>query len=121
MTLQERLRQEAELHWHGQRACVPALLHEAAGRLDTLDAELESSPKWAMEDRVQIIQLDNKLASAITCLREIAAMGKKAGSEHATHWLQQHGYALEEGGYVPGQGFTSPETAFLGKQEGVER
>jgi hypothetical protein len=49
--------------------------------------------------------LRDDLASAITCLREIAAMGKKAGSERATQWLLQHGYPLEEGGYLPGKGF----------------
>jgi hypothetical protein len=43
--------------------------------------------------------------SAIQCLREIAAMGKKAGSETAQHWLLQYGYPLEEGGYIPGRGF----------------
>ena len=50
--------------------------------------------------------LATEMLSAIQCLREIAAMGKKAGSETAQHWLLQHGYPIEEGGYVPGaQGF----------------
>jgi hypothetical protein len=43
--------------------------------------------------------------SAIQCLREIAAMNRKAGSETAQHWLLQHGYPIEEGGYIPGRGF----------------
>lgn len=46
------------------------------------------------------------LQSAVDCLREIADMGKKAGSETATNWLQQHGIPREEGGYVPGKGFS---------------
>lgn len=55
---------------------------------------------------VQRVVPAERLDSAITCLREIAAMGKKVGSERATQWLLQHGYPLEEGGYVPGaQGF----------------
>jgi hypothetical protein len=60
----------------------------------------------------EIAGMDEQLAevvaikdSAITCLREIAAMGRKAGSERATQWLLQHGYPLEEGGYLPGKGF----------------
>lgn len=47
------------------------------------------------------------LDGAIEALRDIAAMGRKAGSETAKHWLLSHGYALEEGGYVPGKGFAS--------------
>ena len=45
------------------------------------------------------------LSSAIECLRDIASMGHKAGSETARNWLLSHGYALEDGGYVPGRGF----------------
>ena len=44
-------------------------------------------------------------ASLLQCVREIAAMNRKAGSETAKNWLYQHGYALEEGGYIPGKGF----------------
>ena len=47
------------------------------------------------------------LESAVECLRDIAAMGRKAGSETAKNWLYQHGYPLEEGGYVPGRGYAS--------------
>ena len=46
-----------------------------------------------------------ELESAIDCLRDIAAMGRKAGSETAKNWLQAHHYPLEEDGYVPGVGF----------------
>lgn len=45
------------------------------------------------------------LDSAVEALRCIAAMGKKAGSETAKNWLLSHGFALEEGGYIPGKGF----------------
>lgn len=45
------------------------------------------------------------LASAVQCLREIADMGRKAGSETAKNWLYQHGYPREPDGYVPGKGF----------------
>jgi hypothetical protein len=55
---------------------------------------------------VEPIRQRVELNSAIQCLREIAAMNRKAGSETAQHWLLQHGYPIEEGGYVPGaQGF----------------
>ena len=47
----------------------------------------------------------NALTSAIECLRDIASMGQKAGSETARNWLIAHGYAREAGGYVPGRGF----------------
>jgi len=44
--------------------------------------------------------------SAIDCLRDIAAMGNKAGSETAKNWLLQHGIpADDDEGYVPGKGF----------------
>lgn len=49
-----------------------------------------------------------ELSSAIECLRDIAAMGKKAGSETARNWLIANGHAREEGGYVPGKGFEEP-------------
>jgi hypothetical protein len=42
---------------------------------------------------------------AVTVLRDIAAMGKSPGSETAKNWLYNHGYALREGGYIPGKGF----------------
>jgi len=48
---------------------------------------------------------DAVLRSAIDCLRDIAAMGKKAGSETARNWLIRYGYPMEDGGYVPGKGF----------------
>lgn len=51
--------------------------------------------------------VQKKLTSAVEALRDIAAMGKKAGSESAKNWLLSHGYALEEGRYVPGKGFES--------------
>lgn len=50
------------------------------------------------------------LDSAVDCLRAIADMGKKVGSETAANWLQQHGFPREEDGYVPGRGFTPDET-----------
>jgi hypothetical protein len=54
------------------------------------------------------------LDSAIEKLREIAhLMGsktarrkvKEAGRDLAANWLYTHGYALWEGGYIPGAGF----------------
>lgn len=45
------------------------------------------------------------LESAVDCLRDIAAMSRKVGSETARNWLIAHGYALEDGGYIPGMGF----------------
>lgn len=48
---------------------------------------------------------DEMLESAVDMLRCIAAMGRKAGSESAKHWLLSHGYPLEPGGYIPGKGF----------------
>jgi len=55
------------------------------------------------------------LAYAVQCLREIADMGRKAGSETAKNWLLSHGYARTAGGYVPGKGFE--DTAETHSQE----
>lgn len=44
------------------------------------------------------------LESAVDCLRDIAAMSRKVGSETARNWLIAHGYALEDGGYIPRNG-----------------
>lgn len=59
----------------------------------------------SVNQREAVAAVRVEVESAIQCLREIAAMGKKAGSEAAQHWLLQHGYPLEDGGYVPGRGF----------------
>jgi hypothetical protein len=92
-TLVERLRAFPENVLEG------ASLHEeAADYIERLEAASAAA-------RVCIEANQQERASAITCLREIAAMGKKAGSERATQWLLQHGYPLEEGGYLPGKGF----------------
>jgi len=45
------------------------------------------------------------LISAVDALRDIAAMSKKVGSETAANWLLAHGFALTDGGYIPGRGF----------------
>lgn len=58
---------------------------------------------------VQRIASAETMDSAINCLREIASLGRKAGSELAIQWLAQHGYPLEAGGYVPGRGFLGEE------------
>jgi hypothetical protein len=60
----------------------------------------------------------NELESAIDCLRCIAAMGRKAGSESARHWLLQHGYPMEEGGHVPGKGFRDEPVNITERQQG---
>lgn len=54
--------------------------------------------------------LADLLASAVNALREVAALkgtSKRQGknSEIAANWLIQHGYPLEEDGYLPGKGF----------------
>ena len=43
MTLQERLKQEAALLWHGPRACLPGLLHETSARITELEQQLADS------------------------------------------------------------------------------
>lgn len=52
-----------------------------------------------------ILKLYKQNLALITALREIAAMGNKAGSETAKHRLAQLGIPLEDGGYVAGKGF----------------
>jgi hypothetical protein len=52
-----------------------------------------------------------RLDSAINCLREIANLSKKMGSEMAASWLAQHGYPRDPGGYVPGKGFADEPSA----------
>lgn len=56
----------------------------------------------------------SSLDSAIERLREIAALKgsskrQRVNSELAISWLLAHGYALEEGGYVPGKGFENTQ------------
>jgi len=60
-----------------------------------------------MIDAIVPPSAQQQLTSAVECLRDIAAMGRKAGSESAKNWLYQHGYPLEGGGYVPGRGYAS--------------
>jgi hypothetical protein len=88
-TLVERLRAFPDNVLEGAPLC-----EEAADYIERLEAA-------SAADRVCIEANQQERASAIACLREIAA----AGSELATQWLLQHGYPLEEGGYVPGKGF----------------
>ena len=52
----------------------------------------------------QPLEPDATLTSAVACLREIAAMGKKAGSETAKHWLTMHGIDWETGDVTPDYG-----------------
>lgn len=59
--------------------------------------------------------------SAIERLREIATLAgttkrKQAGCEMAASWLYAHGYALWEGGYVPGVGFEDGAPALARRQ-----
>lgn len=51
----------------------------------------------------------NPLDSAVECLRQIAALSRRQASDLAKNWLATHGYAREEGGYVAGKGFESPQ------------
>jgi len=60
---------------------------------------------------VELNRLRHELHSAVEALREIAAMRgtskrQKVNCERAITWLYAHGYALEDGGYLPGKGFT---------------
>jgi hypothetical protein len=51
-------------------------------------------------------KLRTELHSAIQCLREIAALrGTSKCQKRAINWLYTHGYALQDGGYIPGKGF----------------
>lgn len=47
------------------------------------DGRMNESPEG---DYVQT----DEMASAVRCLQDIAAMGRKAGSETARHWLHEH-------------------------------
>jgi hypothetical protein len=54
------------------------------------------------------------LKSAVERLREIAALKgtskrQRVNSELAISWLLAHGYALTDGGYLPGKGFVDNE------------
>lgn len=64
---------------------------------DAIDLLVEKDEKFR--------KLKDKLDSAVNCLRDIADMSKKVGSETAANWLQSHGYARTKGGYIPGKGF----------------
>lgn len=63
---------------------------------------------WHQSRRPDLVE--PTLESAVQCLREIADMGRKAGSETAKNWLIVHGLAREPGGYVPGKGFEETPT-----------
>lgn len=65
-------------------------------------AELAASP--AVTTSADRRPMD-MFSSAVDVLRCIAAMGTTPGSETAQNWLLSHGFALEEGGYIPGKGF----------------
>jgi hypothetical protein len=59
-------------------------------------------------------KLQSELHAAIEALRDIAALRvmskrQRVISERAITWLSAHGYALEEGGYIPGVGFKDKE------------
>lgn len=54
----------------------------------------------------------NALASAVDCLREIAALSRRQASELAKNWLVAHGYARMADGYIPGKGFESPQLLY---------
>lgn len=126
MNLRERLRALAK---DNPLAFERGTLEEAAAELDQLADDLRNARRERDEwhgRSAEAVQLRRErdeavakaanqqaVASAVQCLRDIAAMGKKAGSETAHHWLLTHGYPLEEGGYVPGRGFSdAPEHSF---------
>jgi hypothetical protein len=52
----------------------------------------------------------NTLASAVDCLRDIAALSRRQASELAKNWLVTHGYARHADAYIPGRGFGLPQT-----------
>jgi hypothetical protein len=81
-------------------------MSEAKARLEAENALLKSQLRFRQD-------WDPVWQSAIECLREIADMGKKAGSETAKNWLIKHQLARVEGGYVPGKGFVDNSTAIL--------
>lgn len=60
------------------------------------------------------------LMSAVETFRDIAAIKgtskrQKANSEIAANWLRAHGFALEDGGYIPGVGVVE-DNALLRRQ-----
>lgn len=82
------------------------------------DTKLTTSEQSA-RDLLALTERD--LRSALERLREIAALAgttkrKQAGCELAASWLYAHGYALWEGGYVPGVGFEDGAPALLRRQ-----
>jgi hypothetical protein len=62
------------------------------------------------------VRLEKERDSMLERLREIAALAgttkrKQAGCELAATWLYAHGYALWDGGYIPGLGFEDSAAA----------
>lgn len=72
---------------------------------ETLDAISDSLDYAGHSAGVEAIRhLQRERQALVAALRDIAAMGNKAGSETAKHRLAQLGIALEDGGYIPGKG-----------------
>lgn len=71
----------------------------------------------SQEEALRLWTASTVLDSAVESMRDIAAMGRKPGSEIAENWLLSHGYALDKDGCVPGKGFRDETAADTGNTE----